>query len=435
MWAIPVQLRVGNSARPEEEWDAGPAARTAAGKGGSASTPGGAGPRIWSAARDSRDFRAWLFPLAVITMIAISAGVLAPGLPPGAAGATAVALLVVAGILSAVALCKRIDDPRVLVPALVGVGLCGAALDWQTEGPGFVAGYVSLMGLALRTPRRIAILAGIPVVAAIAAEETYQSANPATTFMAVVFASGLLFISSSFAAVSSEARHHAEVLLAQQTAIGEARQRAAALAERSRLAHDLHDVLAHSLSALAVQLEAARLTAITTGAGARLVGEVESARKLTSIGLLEAQRALQMLREDEAPGPGSVPALVSQTAGALGIPITLQVCGASRPLGADAGLTLYRVVQEALTNVAKHAGRGARVAVRLVWAPDGVEVSIVDSGGDGASADLPSSGRGLAGMVDRATLFGGRLDAGPADGGFAVHLWLPTSASVLEKTP
>src|SRR5207302_1947671 len=80
------------------------------------------------------------------------------------------------------------------------------------------------------------------------------------------------------------ARRQAEALLAQETAAGEARERAAALAERSRLARDLHDVLAHSLSVLAVQLEATRLTAITEAAGANLVGQLTSAHKLTRIG-------------------------------------------------------------------------------------------------------------------------------------------------------
>jgi len=382
----------------------------------------------------SHDIGAWLIPLALIAIVGIVAGVLVAGLPAGTAGATTVALLVVATTLSAVALSQRVHDLRVIVPALIGVGLCGAALDLQADGPGFIAGYVALVGLALRTPRRIAVLAGIPVLAAIAAEETYQSDNPANTILTVLFASGMLFAISAFAAVSLDARHHAEALLAQEAATSEARQRAAALAERSRLARDLHDVLAHSLSALAVQLEGVRLTAISVGAGTALVDQVSSARQLTRIGMLDARRALQLLREDEAPGPAGLPSLVSETAALLGIPVTLEVQGVPCPLGSGAGLTLYRVVQEALTNVAKHAGRGARATVRLVWAPDSVEVSIVDSGGDGVDASLPSSGCGLTGMVERVTLLGGLLRAGPADGGFTVHLWLPVSPPAAELT-
>ena len=88
---------------------------------------------------------------------------------------------------------------------------------------------------------------------------------------------------------------------------------------------------------------------------------------------------------------------------------------------------LYRVVQEALTNVAKHAGRGVRVTVRLAWAAGGVEVSVVDSGGDGSGVGLPPGGLGLTGMTERAELRGGRLRAGRSDDGFAVRLWLPAA--------
>ena len=172
---------------------------------------------------------------------------------------------------------------------------------------------------------------------------------------------------------------------------------------------------------------AARLTAITEAAGANLVGQLTSAHKLTRIGVLNARRALAMLRDDEPPGPASLPGLVSETAAALGIPISFEVDGVPRPLDPEAGLMLYRVVQEALTNVAKHAGRGVRVTVRLAWAADGVEVSVVDSGGDGTEVGLPSGGFGLTCMTERAGLRGGRLNTGRSDDGFAVRLWLPAS--------
>jgi len=149
--------------------------------------------------------------------------------------------------------------------------------------------------------------------------------------------------------------------------------------------------------------------------------------------VLDARRVLARLRDDEPPGPASLPGLVSATAAALGIPIALEVDGVRYALDSDAGLMLYRVVQEALTNVAKHAGRGARVTVRLVWAADGVEVSIVDRGGDGVDAGLPSSGFGLTGMAERAALKGGRLRAGHSDGGLAVRLWLPARRNAVER--
>jgi signal transduction histidine kinase len=390
-----------------------------------ARAPASPAPARPGAGESGSGVQPWLLPVTLITMAGIAGGIVAAGLPGGVAGTSTVVLLAVATVLCAVALSERVRDLRVVVPALVGVGLCGAALDWQADGPGFIAGYVALVGLALRAPRRVALLAGAPVMAAVTAEGAYESDNPATASLTVLFAFGLLFITSAFAAVSQEARRQAEALLAHETAAVEARERAAALAERSRLARDLHDVLAHSLAALAVQLEAARVTALTTGSGARLVDRLTAARGLARIGMFDARRALQMLQGHTAPGAGNLPDLVSETASVLDIPIGFEVDGVPRALDADAWLTLYRVVQEALTNVAKHAGRGAQVTVRLTWALDGVEVSIVDSGGDGVGAGLPSGGFGLTSMAERAALNGGQLQAGRSGGGFAVRLRLP----------
>jgi signal transduction histidine kinase len=375
----------------------------------------------------TRELRPWLAPLLLIAVTGVGGGILAGGLPGGSAGPAIVGLLVLAAALSVIGLSQRNGDLRVVVPALVGVGMCGAGLDWLADGSGYVVGYMAVAGLVLRTPPRVAVLAGSPAVATIAVQEALESANPAATSLAVVSAFGFLFTISECAAASLDARRQAEQLLAQETAASEAREHEAALAERARLARDLHDVLAHSLSLLAVQLETARLTAITSAAGASLVGQIAAAHKLTSIGILNARRALAMLRDDEAPGPASLPGLVSETAAALGVPIVLEVDGAPCALDPDAGLMLYRVVQEALTNVAKHAGRGVRVTVRMAWAPGGVDVSVVDTGGDATGVGLPSGGFGLTGMAERAALKGGRLRAGPSEDGFEVRLWLPAA--------
>ncbi len=401
-----------------------------AGAGGSA----GVLTRFLPVGAASLEMQSWLSPLVLIAIAGVGGGILAGGGPAGIAGAGAVGLLVTAGVLSVVTLSGRINDRRVVVPGLVGVGLCGAGLDWLADGQGYVVGYMALVGLALRTSRRVALLAGSPIVAAVAAEEAYDSTVPAATSLAVLSAYGFLFVISEFAAVSLGARQQAEALLAQEAAAGEAREREAVLAERSRLARDLHDVLAHSLSVLAVQLEAARLTAITSAAGAGLVGQLAYAHKLTCIGVLDARRALAILRQDDPPGPDSLPGLVCETGAALGIPIALEIDGVPGTLDSEAGLMVYRVVQEALTNVAKHAGRGARVTVRLAWASGGVEVSVVDRGGDGVDAGLPSGGFGLTSMAERAALKGGRLRAGHSDGGFAVRLWLPARLPAPRRT-
>jgi len=381
-----------------------------------------------------RDAMPWLLPTGVVIIVAgVGAGVFAEGPPSGAALAITIGLLLLAAACWATGLSGHIRDLRVVVPALTGLGLCGAALDWpQSDGPGFVAGYMALAGLALRVPRLTALLAGLPIVAAIAVSDAHEAANPASTVLAIAAGGGFLFLTSALAAVSREAHHRAEALLAQESAVREAREQTAALAERSRVARELHDVLAHCLSSLSLQLEATRLLAAETAADGRLVGQITRARQVACDGMIDAQRAVQTLRGDEIPGLAKLPDLVAHTADALGMPIGFVVAGTPRPLSPAVQLAAYRTVQEALTNAAKHAGRGASVRVLLTWAAGHLDISITDSGGDGVGAGLASTGLGLASMGERAALHGGRLSAGPCGDGFSVHLSLPLSPSQRE---
>src|SRR5438067_1766936 len=242
----------------------------------------------------TRELGSWLAPLLLIAIAGVAGGILAGGLPAGPAGPVTVGILAIAAALAGAGLSGRVGGRRVAVPALVGVGMCGAGLDLLADGTGYVIGYMAVVGLALRAPPRVAVVAGSPIVAAIAGVEATDAANPTATTLAVLSAFGFLFTISEFAAASLGARRQAEALLAQETAAGEARERSAALAERSRLARDLHDVLAHSLSVLAVQLEAARLTAITEAAGANLVGQITSAPKLPRIRVPNVPRDLAL---------------------------------------------------------------------------------------------------------------------------------------------
>ena len=390
------------------------------------------GPTAVTAGRDGP----WLVLVGVITMAGVIAGVAAEGLPPGAVGAAMVGLLVAATACCGVALSRRVSDPRAVLAALVVLGLCGGALDLkQSDGPGFVVGYLALAGLALRVPRTRALVAGAPIVAAIAGAEAHDSANPVSTGLAAVLGASFLFITSAVAAFSRDAHQRAETLLAREAAVREAREQTAMLAERSRLARELHDVLAHSLSGLFVQLEAALLLAGGTAADVRLVEHIGRAQRLAEGGMLSARRALEALRGEEIPGPGDLPALISQTALTWSMPITFGVEGTPRTLTPEAGLTVYRTVQEALTNAAKHAGRGAQASVMLTWEPDGLEVSVTDTGGDGVGAGLTSSGFGLTSMAGRAVAHGGRLDFGRVGSGFRVRLRLPVSAVPQPRRP
>jgi signal transduction histidine kinase len=197
----------------------------------------------------------------------------------------------------------------------------------------------------------------------------------------------------------------------------------AALAERGRVARDMHDVLAHSLSALALQLEGARLLARDRGTDPEVVAAVERAHHLAGEGLAEARDAIAALRGEALPGPERLEHLVSAFSGDSHVAVT----GTPRDLSSEARLAVYRTAQEALTNVLRHSA-ASRVDVSLSYEADGTRLVVQDFG-PGApvtvGAASPGGGYGLTGMRERAELLGGRLSAGPTADGFRVELWLP----------
>lgn len=221
--------------------------------------------------------------------------------------------------------------------------------------------------------------------------------------------------------LDAEARGNTQRLLVQERAARAAEAESAALAERARIAREIHDVLAHSLSAQTVHLEATRLL-IERGAEQAVVLErVVAARRMAREGLAETRQALSALRGDMAPVEEFLRDLV-RAEGAR-----LEVAGESRGLPAEAGLAVRRVAQEAMTNVRKHAP-GAEVALRLEYRPQEVELEFRDFGGRAPvdnSLESSGAGYGLLGMRERAELLGGALDAGPVEEGFVVRLRVP----------
>jgi len=368
---------------------------------------------------------AGLATAAVVVISSVDAG-----LPAGRTAAVAVVVLTVLALaLWCAALLRVITGTRHLAAALVGAGLAGAALDvLRPSGPGFVLAYMAMAGLGLGLPRRPALTCGAVVVAAAAAAEAVTGEHPVSAALTLAAGAGALFLATALAAASRDAHAQAEALLAQQAATRAAREEAAVLGERQRLARELHDVLAHTLSGLAVQLEGARLLAERTGADPRLADQVANAQRLARDGMTSAKRAVATLRGEQLPGPAQLPALVEQTR-LSGLPVTFAVTGRPRPLPAESGLAVYRAVQEALTNTAKYAGRGATATVVLSWTDTSLTAEITDVGGDRIAAGLPSGGYGLAGLAERAALAGGRLDAGPTDDGWRVALTMPIPAS------
>ncbi len=198
--------------------------------------------------------------------------------------------------------------------------------------------------------------------------------------------------------------------------------------ERVRIARELHDVVAHHVTLLTVQAGAVRAT-VDPAHPARPV--LDSMTATGRQAMEEMRRMLDVLRPEPAtpaergpqPGIEQIGALVEQTR-AAGIPVQLRVEGTARPLPAGMGLSAYRIVQEALTNVIKHAGP-ARADVVVRYLPGALELSVRDDGRGAALGDA-NGGHGLVGMRERVALFGGRLEAGArAEGGYALLAVLP----------
>lgn len=200
-----------------------------------------------------------------------------------------------------------------------------------------------------------------------------------------------------------------------------------AMQERSRIARELHDVVSHSVTAIVVQAAAERRELPETTPAARTLRDIEEHGRQT---LTELRRLLGLLRVDDAidagllepqPGLGDVPRLVD----ASGVAATLVTEG--RPVDVSPGLelTIYRVVQEGLTNVRKHAAVPvAEVAIR--WCRnEEVEVEVVNGGGRRNGSALPGTGYGLQAMTERVAAYGGRVSAAPTTDGFRLHVTMP----------
>jgi signal transduction histidine kinase len=214
-----------------------------------------------------------------------------------------------------------------------------------------------------------------------------------------------------------------ELALARARTAAEEHAVAAALAERARIARELHDVLAHSLSGLALNLQGARLMLLRDGASDESVAQIERAQRLAVEGLVEARKAVAALHDDPVPLERAIDDLVAGYR--LDTSATAELCvrGEPRTVDTATGTTVLRAVQEALSNTRKHAP-GATVQVELTFTPHQVEVTVLDHQGK-PPARTGTAGYGLRGMRERAELLGGRLSTGPGEDGWRVHLAVP----------
>jgi signal transduction histidine kinase len=274
------------------------------------------------------------------------------------------------------------------------------------------AALVALHGVAAHATRTRALAAaGIAaaVVPAILLLDGRPTSVEAFTVNGVIFATAWL---------SGDAVRHRR----ERTAL---LQEQAAAAERARMAREMHDVVAHHVSLMVVQAEAG--PALLDRAPARAVDAFDAIGATGREALTELRRVLGTLRtadREPVPGLAAIPALVDGVRRA-GLRVACTVTGMPAVLPADADRAAYRIVQESLTNVVKHAG-GRAVTVELRWTGDALGLEIRDDGT--AAAGRP--GHGLTGMRERVSALGGRFAAGPATGGgWAVTATIPLGAA------
>jgi len=215
--------------------------------------------------------------------------------------------------------------------------------------------------------------------------------------------------------------------------------RLAAQAERARIAREMHDIVAHSLTVMVAQADGGRYAAANEPAAA--THALETIAETGRAALADMRRLLGVLRDEDADdgSPGAPSTLTPQPASgdleslvehvrASGLRVSLVRMGTPRVLPPGVGLTAYRICQEALTNVMKHAGPEPTVTVIVSWAPTSLSLEVSDDG-RGAAADAEDTGHGLLGMRERAMMLGGTLTAGPRPGGgFRVRAQLPLPA-------
>jgi signal transduction histidine kinase len=242
-----------------------------------------------------------------------------------------------------------------------------------------------------------------------------------------IIVEGVLAIAAAFLGGASRRQYQdratqAEALLIERMRADAERDRAAALAERNRVGREVHDVLAHSLGALSVQLEAADALLETDGPHEQARELVQRARRLAVDGLAEARKAVHALRD--------APVVLSEQLAALAATDSaeLSIVGAERRLSPDAELALYRAGQEALTNARKHAP-GAMVTLRLTYESGATVLTIVNGASPKGNAPGPLSGTGagagLRGMRERIEMLGGDISAGPDASGWIVRAAVP----------
>jgi len=315
--------------------------------------------------------------------------------------------------------------PALACLLVVTAGLILARLSGRTGRPaaiGIVLTGVAGVVLAVVAPGTAAL--AFPIVAVVQSGEDWPR-PPALGFAAV--------LAAGYAAVALVHDHDLELAVPAGFALAafggqvraqnqRLRRQAEQERERARMAREIHDVLAHSLAALTMQLEVGEAM-LDRGRLEPAQEAVRRAGHLARQGLAETRQAIEMLRGDPVPLPDLLELLISEFRADAGAAVDYSVEGPPADLEPDRTLALYRAAQEGLTNAHKHA-RDAAVRVALRYRP-AVAVLTVENDPSGQESPGDGGGYGLAGLRERVELAGGRLEAGPAGRGYRMEVTVP----------
>ncbi|MFF0161710.1 sensor histidine kinase [Streptomyces sp. NPDC005263] len=322
--------------------------------------------------------------------------------------------------------------------------LAGGAHDftWPWTAAGIIGQMAVLLLLALRVPTRVSIEAlGVTTLLTYAIQGLWGAADYQPTGVLAV----ILFAVVVVLGIAVRGRREARAELGRQTTMtAEERARRTLLEERNRIARELHDVVAHHMSVISIQAQVA--PHLVENPPDELKENLAGIRQNALDALTELRRVLGVLRAEHPDRPGlpdqadtdtaphapqptldRLPALVENTR-AAGLTVTLDVVGKRRVLPPGVELSVYRIVQEALSNVLRHAP-GATARVRLDYAATGVTVRVVNSPPTRPAPPSQGAGHGLLGMRERATMLGGAVFAEPRgrDGSYEVFAFIPVA--------
>ena len=405
-----------------------PAVTTSGELAGESARVAGARSRAEARIRQQRDT---LRPLGLIVLVGVVISTInghpAPSLHGRGLG-VGLALVAFAALLALAIRDRFLEWPRETEAVLIaGMGAAGVALAaLQPRGATALAAGAAVWMAVARLSWPVGVVLGAAITAGLALALALTGSGVFAVVAAVLLCV-LLGVVASFINRARAGQDSTELLLAQLEDAREDQLRAAAVTERGRIAGELHDVLAHSLSGAAIQLQGARMLAQRQGSSPEMQGAIDRAGELVRDGLADAREAVSALRGEHLPGTAELESLITRFRADTGADVTLRVEGEARALPADAALALYRGAQEALTNVARYAPGGVTV-ILLRYEPGRTRLTVEDR------LPMPATGpalagvggsRGLASMRERLERAGGAMSAGPTEAGWRVELMVP----------